>query len=116
MTEAGLERSIGRLSVLKRFPSNPFALTAIVETLRELCATDDEADHLVSAALSAFDEWCSPLGLRKISTQIKAPPMYAPYREPDGPEESLAAIQEWWKKTDVEFKALAAARRAKGGL
>jgi len=72
ITEAGLNESLGRLSALKRFPSNPFALVAIVETLRDLCPTDEAAICLVGEVMASFEEWCSPLGLRKVRGQIVA--------------------------------------------
>lgn len=81
MTEAGLEESLGRLSALKRFPSNPLALVEIAETLRELCPTDDDAARLIRGVMRTHDEWCGPLGLRKTCAQIKAVSMYVPWEE-----------------------------------
>ena len=70
MTNTKLEETLGRLSVLKWFPTNPYAITAIGEILRELCPTDGDATELVREVLKAFDEWCGPQSLRKTRAAI----------------------------------------------
>lgn len=70
MTNTKLEETHGRLSVLKWFPTNPYAITAIGEILRELCPTDGDATELVRELLEAHDEWCGPQSLRKARAAI----------------------------------------------
>ena len=70
MTNAKLEETLGRLSVLKWFPTNPYAIQAIGEILRELCPTDGDATELAREVLKAFDEWCGPQSLRKARAVI----------------------------------------------
>ena len=60
MTSAKVEEALGRLSVLKWFPVNPYALVAIAEIFRDLCPNDADGMALVQAMLSQFDEWEGP--------------------------------------------------------
>jgi hypothetical protein len=70
VTNTKLEETLGRLSVLKWFPTNPYAITAIGEILRELCPTDGDATDLAREVLKSFDEWCGPQSLRKARAVI----------------------------------------------
>jgi len=70
VTNTRLEECLGRLSALKWFPANPFAIAAITELLRDLCPTDDDATALVREVLAECDEWCGPLTLRKTRARI----------------------------------------------
>jgi hypothetical protein len=70
VTNAKLEETLGRLSVLKWFPTNLYAITAIGEILRELCPTDGDATELAREVLKSFDEWCGPQSLRKARAEI----------------------------------------------
>jgi hypothetical protein len=70
MTNAKIEESLGRLSALKWFPTNPHALVAIAEILRDLCPSDNDATALVHGMLGEFGEWPGPEGLRKTNGRI----------------------------------------------
>src|ERR1017187_272140 len=70
MTNAKIEESLGRLSALKWFPTNPHALAAIAEILRDLCPSDNDATALVHGMLGEFGEWPGPEGLRKTNGRI----------------------------------------------
>jgi len=73
VTNTKVEESLGRLSVLRRFPVNPHALAAIAEDLRSLCSDDGEADRLVAAILGRFDMWPGPAAIRDIHRAEIAP-------------------------------------------
>ena len=70
MTNAKIQESLGRLSCLKWFPTNTYALVAIAEILRDLCPTDDDATVLVQKMLGGFDEGPGPESLRKTHALI----------------------------------------------
>jgi hypothetical protein len=61
-----VEEVLGRLSALKRFPTNQFALLGLAEIIQGLCQTDEEADRLAREALFAHDEWMGPHQLRRV--------------------------------------------------
>src|ERR1035438_8128035 len=65
MTNTKIQESLGRLSCLKWFPTNTYALVAIAEILRDICPTDDDATVLVQKMICGFDEWPGPESLRK---------------------------------------------------
>ena len=70
MTNAKTEECLGRLSALKWFPQNPYALASIGEILRDLCPNDADGMALVQAMLSQCDEWEGPRSLRETYAQI----------------------------------------------
>lgn len=65
MTDLKLKECLGRLSSLRWFPANPYAIAAVGETLRELCPSDEDAAELVREVLANFAEWPAPLALRE---------------------------------------------------
>ena len=70
MTTAKTEECLGRLSALKWFPQNPYALASVGEIIRDLCPTDADGIALVQTMLSQFDEWEGPRSLRETYAQI----------------------------------------------
>ena len=65
-----IEECLGRLSALRFFPSNAYALVAIAEILQEICPDDGEAKLLVYEVLKDSDEWPGPESLRKTYSRI----------------------------------------------
>jgi hypothetical protein len=65
ITDVRLEECLGSLSTLRYFPSNPFAIQAVAEIVREVCQTDDEALTLTQEVLRGLNEWCGPGSFRK---------------------------------------------------
>jgi hypothetical protein len=65
MTDAKLESSIGRLTLMRFFPTSAYALQALVEIFTELCRNDQEAERLTTEMLAGFDQWPGPLALRR---------------------------------------------------
>lgn len=59
-------RSIGKLSLLKFFPSDPDARTALVEMACAMVETDEEIEWLCRRALQIFNEWPGPNELRAL--------------------------------------------------
>ena len=62
--------ALGRLSVMKWFPTNSYALVTVAEIIRELCPDEGEVSVLVQEMVNTADEWPGPLSLRNAYTAI----------------------------------------------
>jgi hypothetical protein len=70
VTNSKVEESLGRLSALKWFPTNAYALVAITEILKEVCPEDSDATNLIREVLATHNEWPGPLTLRTVHNAI----------------------------------------------
>jgi hypothetical protein len=64
MTRERITECVGRLSLIRYFPSNRFAIAELASILDELCVDDAEGRRLTDEALKKWDEWCGPAALR----------------------------------------------------
>jgi hypothetical protein len=64
MTKEKITECVGRLSLIRFFPQNRFAIAELARIVNELCVNDAEGDRLTDEALRRFDEWCGPVALR----------------------------------------------------
>ncbi len=70
VTKEKLEKALGRLALLRRFPSHPQALVALGEILRETCPNDTDLAELVHEVLKTSDDWCGPAAIRKTYKEL----------------------------------------------
>lgn len=73
VSQKGLAEALGRLALLRRFPTNPYALAALGEILKDICKSDDDLSALVRDTLRMHDEWCGPVSLRKVHDGLVNP-------------------------------------------
>ena len=64
MTKETINECVGRLSLLRFFPANPYAIAELAGIINELCVDDAEGRRLTDAALRKFDEWRGPAAFR----------------------------------------------------
>ncbi len=57
---------IGKLSLMKFFPSDPAARSALVGIVMSMVTTDAQVEWLVKRALVVFNEWPGPVELRAL--------------------------------------------------
>lgn len=74
---------LGRLALLRFFPTNSHAVGEAGRLLNEACRSDQEADKLVGDVLRNHDEWPGPSCLRRPAV-VKA---FDPTQLYDLPEE-----------------------------
>ncbi len=65
-----LKQCVGRLSLLRRFPSNDYALAEIGKMLNDLCPDDAAAVALVDHVLRQWNDWEGPAAFRHASKQL----------------------------------------------
>jgi hypothetical protein len=70
ITGAILEECLGRLSTLRYFPSNQFAIEAIGEIIREVCATDNDGLSLCRQVLKTSNDWLGPATIYKTQADL----------------------------------------------
>ena len=56
-----MQECLGRLGVLRQFPSGSFAQAEIGKAIDEVCATDADATRLVDDVIRQFDAWPGPV-------------------------------------------------------
>jgi len=76
ISEAVITESLGRLSLLKRFPTNIHALKELARILGDICRDDAGARKLVGWMTEHYDEWPGPQCLRANWENVR-PPRYS---------------------------------------
>jgi len=71
ISEEMIAESLGRLSLLKRFPTNIHALKELGRILNEICRDDAEARKLVGWMTSEYNEWPGPQSLRACVANVR---------------------------------------------
>jgi hypothetical protein len=74
LTKEALTQALGKLSLLRHFPTSPHALVALSEILQEICTDDKDLALLVREMLEGFDQWPGPRAMREAHI-----PPYTPY-------------------------------------
>jgi hypothetical protein len=115
ISDGCLAECLARLGRVSFFPKDHAGIAEIGKLLNELCLDDNEARTVVATIWRLG--WDGPKSIFEAHASATASSMYAPYKEPEALEESNPDVtKEWLDQMDAEFKALAAARRAKGNL
>jgi len=65
MTKEKIAECVGRLSLLKFFPTNPHAIAELARIINEVCANDTEGARLADRLLREHDQWPGPMELRR---------------------------------------------------
>jgi hypothetical protein len=70
ISDKALEGCLGRLTMLRYFPSNLHALRAIAGMFSEFCQTDSEAAELTKEIVTGSDVWIGPQSFSKAAGAI----------------------------------------------
>ena len=74
-----LRAAVGRVKLLRFFPTDPQALEGLAEILASLCRNDAELQQLVAAALEQWNEWPGPAALGHLYREhVRPEPLYRP--------------------------------------
>ncbi len=62
---------VGKMAILKFFPSGEKASAQLAEILCEICQSSFEADRLLVGMLERYNEWPGPVSLRELQIHLK---------------------------------------------
>jgi hypothetical protein len=67
--ESAILQAVGRMSVLKFFPTDTLTRDGIMQLIAQMVTTPEQADWLGCAMVEHFNEWPGPMALRAMVSQ-----------------------------------------------